>query len=201
MKTRLLLLCCGVLLLSACATTKVVETWHDDSTHPTFNNVLVVAVNDYAPYRTLMEQEIMYHIRAAGISANAAVDVLSTTDAIDKAAAELAVKKTGADSVILVRIVGSETEEDIVPPSAYVQARYVGGWFRYYTYSVAVVPLGGYTAEYRTAKVETTVFDTATGERVWSALTKTTEIRPSDALNSYIKAMGKTLRETGLFKK
>jgi hypothetical protein len=60
MKTRLLLLCCGVLLLSACATTKVVETWHDDSTHPTFNNVLVVAVNDYASRPGMTTQPIRH---------------------------------------------------------------------------------------------------------------------------------------------
>jgi hypothetical protein len=199
MKTKLLLLCSGLLLLNACATTKVVETWSDDSTHPTFRNVLVVAVHNFAPYRTLIEEEIAYHFRAAGFTANAAVDVLSTTEAIDRAAADVAIEKTGADCVMLVRLVGSETVEEVIPPALYLHTIYAGGWFGYYDYSVRVIPLAGYTDEFRTIKVESTLFDTATGKRVWSTLTTTTEPEDTDALNSYVKAMGKYLKASELF--
>lgn len=200
MAMRFLFLCSALLLAAGCASTKVESTWHDDAARAQYSNVLVVAVLEYPPYRKLVEEEITYHIRAAGGTANAVADVLGTTDEIDKAAAESAIKKTGADAVMLVRLIGRTEEDSQVPPALAVQGIYEGrGWYGAYYYSLRVVKLDGYTEEFTTSRIETTIFDAASEKKVWSAITDTTEVRPSDALNSYIKAVGKELRESGLF--
>ena len=110
MKIRIGSLCVAVLLIASCATTKVEDTWQADTELRKPKNVLVAAVLEFAPYRTLVEQEIVYHIRQSGTDANATVDVLGNTDGIDKDAALRAVKKSGADTVMLIRPVGRESK-------------------------------------------------------------------------------------------
>ena len=200
MNTKSASLCIGLLILSACSTTRVKETWKDDSQSQTFKNVLVVAVLEYAPYRTLVERDIVHTMRNAGLHANAAVDVLATTDAIDKAAAVVAVEKTGADSVMVIRVVDRETESEYTPASRYVQLNPGGGWYGYYGRSARIAVVPGYNSVDRAYTLETTIFDTATRKPVWSAVTTTREFKDSDALVSYIKAIGGQLRKSGLFK-
>ena len=64
-------------------------------------------------------------------------------------------------------------------------------------YTVMSTP--GYTTEYNISTVETTLFSTATNKRVWSTITETTETSVNKAIDSYIKVMGKTISESGLF--
>jgi hypothetical protein len=199
LKIRIGSLCVAVLLIASCATTKVEDTWQADTELRKPKNVLVAAVLEFAPYRTLVEQEIVYHIRQSGTDANATVDVLGNTDGIDKDAALRAVKKSGADTVMLIRPVGRESKTVHNPEAIYLSATYAGGWFRYYNYSLRVIRTPEYDDVYDTTEIETTIFDTATGKRIWSATTKTTELQDSDALNSYIKKIGEEIRGSDLF--
>ncbi len=193
MKTRFLLLCFGVLLLSACSTTKVVNTWKDDSQNQKFANVLVVAVSKVPAYRSLIEQELVNTIKKAGADAKAAIDILPNTDLIDEKAASATVKETGADAVMVVRLVDTKKEEVSYARGGYGD-RYDRGWHGYYGSGQRVM-----NTQWSVSTVETTLFDTATNKRVWSTLTSTTETTTADAINSYLKTIVKPIKESGLF--
>ncbi len=193
MKTRFLLLCFGVLLLSACSTTKVVNTWKDDSQNQKFTNVLVVAVSKVPAYRSLIEQELVNTIKKAGADAKAAIDILPNTDLIDEKAASATVKETGADAVMVVRLVDTKKEEVSYARGGYGD-RYDRGWHGYYGSGQRVM-----NTQWSVSTVETTLFDTATNKRVWSTLTSTTETTTADAINSYLKTIVKPIKESGLF--
>jgi len=192
-KTRFLLLCFGVLLLSACSTTKVVNTWKDDSQNQKFANVLVVAVSKVPAYRSLIEQELVNTIKKAGADAKAAIDILPNTDLIDEKAASATVKETGADAVMVVRLVDTKKEEVSYARGGYGD-RYDRGWHGYYGSGQRVM-----NTQWSVSTVETTLFDTATNKRVWSTLTSTTETTTADAINSYLKTIVKPIKESGLF--
>ncbi|MEN8763097.1 MAG: hypothetical protein ABF290_11745 [Thiogranum sp.] len=203
MKKRFLLICFSVLLLSACSTTEVVNTWKDDSQDQKFSNILVVAVSKVPAYRSLLEHELVGTIRKTGADAKATVDILPNTDLIDEAAADATVKETGADGVMVVRLVDTKKEEVYTPGTTYVQGGYGGrynrGWYGYYGSGYQVMSTPGYSTEYNVSTVETTLFDTATNKRVWSTITATTETTTAAAINSYLRAIGKPIKESGLF--
>jgi hypothetical protein len=202
-RTRFLLLCFGVLLLTACSTTEVVNTWKDDSQNQKFSNVLVVAVSKIPAYRALVEHELVNIIEKAGADATASVDILPNTDLIDEAAASAAIKDSGADAVMVLRLVDKKNEDLYTPGTTYVQGGYGGrynrGWHGYYGSGYRVMSTPGYSRKFSVSTVETTLFDAATNKRVWSTLTTTTETTEGAAINSYLKAISKPIKESGLF--
>lgn len=203
MKTRFLLLCYSVLLLTACSTTEVVNTWKDDSQDQKFTNVLVVAVSKVPAYRSLIEQELVGIIKKSGADAKSAADILPNVDLIDEAAASATIKESGADGVMVVRLVDTKKEQVYTPGTTYVQGGYGGrynrGWYGYYGSGYRVMSTPGYSTEYSVSTVETAFFDIATNRRVWSTITATTETREAAAINSYLAAISKPIRESGLF--
>jgi hypothetical protein len=73
------------------------------------------------------------------------------------------------------------------------------GYYGYYGGGYTVMSTPGYSTEYNISTVETTLFSTATNKRVWSTITETTETSVSKAIDSYIKVIGKSISESGLF--
>jgi len=203
MKTRFLLLCFAVLLLTSCASTEVMNTWKDDTQSQQFTNILVVAVNKVPAYRTLIENELVNIIKKSGADAKSAATILPNTDLTDEATASSATQDTGADGVMIVRLVDTTKEQVYTPGTTYVQGAYGGrynrGWQGYYNSGYRVTNTPGYYSEYKVSTVETAIFDTATNKRVWSTITSTTEAREIDAINSFLKAIRKPIQESGLF--
>ncbi len=203
MKTRFLLLCFGVLFLTSCSTTEVLNTWKDDSQNQKFTNVLVAAVVKTPAYRALLEHQLVDTIKETGVDAKAAIDILPNTDLIDEAAASAAIKDTGSDGVMVIRLVDTKKEEVYTPGTTYVQGGYGGrynrGWYGYYGRGYQIVSTPGYSTEYSVSTVETTFFDTATNKRIWSTITETTETREAAAIDSYLKAISTPIKESGLF--
>ena len=202
-KTRFLLLCVAVLLLTSCASTEVVNTWKDDTQSQQFTNVLVVVVNKVPAYRTLIENELVDTIKKSGADAKSAATILPNTDLTDEATASSAIQDTGADGVMVVRLVDTTKEQVYTPGTTYVQGAYGGrynrGWHGYYDSGYRVTNTPGYYSEYNVSTVETAIFDTATNKRVWSTITATTEAREIDAIKSFLKAISKPIQESGLF--
>lgn len=198
-----LLLSFGALFLASCSTTEVLNTWKDDTQNQKFSNVIVVAVVKTPAYRTLLENKLVDIIKKAGVDVKTAIDILPNTDLIDEAAATAAIKNTGADGVMVVRLVDKKKEQVYTPGTTYVQGgyggRYAGGWYGYYGRGYQVVSTPGYTTEYSVSTVETAFFDTANNKRIWSTLTETTETSVAAAIDSYLKAISTPIKESGLF--
>jgi hypothetical protein len=188
-------------LASSCSTTDVKKTWKTESQTKTYSNVLVVAVVDFAEYRKWIEHGLVRGIKASGADAKAVVDLVQSDQMIDKEEAAALIEKTAADSVLVVRPLDTKRGDEYTPGKVYVEpGGYVGGWYGYYTRSYRVYVTPGFTSEYREFTVETTVFDAATTERVWSTVTVTSEIRDTDAILSYVEKASEELGKSGLFK-
>lgn len=202
MKTRLLLLCC-TLLLSACQTTETLNTWSDDSQAHAFSKVLVMAVLKEPVYRNLLEQKLVDALKAEGINAAAASNLYPNDDVLDEAMIDAAISQAGADSVMVIRLVDTRKETVYTPGTVYVPGGYGGryglGYYGYYGGGYSAMSTPGYTTEYNISTVETTLFDAASNKRVWSTITETTETSVKNGINSYIKVIGKSVTASGLF--
>ena len=203
MKTSLLLLCSALLLLSGCQTTETLNTWSAGSQSEKFTRVLVIAGLKEPAYRNLLEEKLVTTLKAENINAVALSTQYPDSGNIDKAQADAAVKETGADSVMVVRLVDTRKEFTHTPGTTYIPGAYGGrygmGYFGYYGGGLMAYNTPGYTTEYNISTVETTVFSAASNQRVWSTITETTDTSVKSAIDSYCKVVGKAVKASGLF--
>jgi hypothetical protein len=203
MNTRLLLLCCALLLLSGCQTTEILNTWSDDPQTQKFNKVLIIAVIKERIYRDLLEQKLVATLQADGIQAEAASHLFPDAAVMDEAMTDTAMKQAGADSVMVIRLVDTRKEVVYTPGTAYVPGAYGGrysmGYYGYYGGGYSIITTPGYSTEYNISTAETTLFSAASNKRVWSTITETTETSINAAIDSYVKVIGKSVKASGLF--
>jgi hypothetical protein len=203
-RTRLLLFFCSFIVLASCSTTEVINIWEDSSRPHEFSNILVVAVLKEPAYRRIIEDKMVNVLKEMGVQALASVDSLSNAELINESAAAEVISNAGADGIMVMRLVDTREETVYTPGSTYVRGgygdRYNRGWHGYYGGGYSVMSTPGYTTEYNISTVETTLFNVATNERAWSTITKTTETSVISAIDSYIKAIAKPLKDGNLFK-
>jgi len=203
MKTRLLVLLGYLLLLTGCQTTSVLSTWSGGAQGEKFKDVLVIAVLKEMAYRNIIEQRLVETLKAQGVDAEAASYLYPDAGPMDKATIDGMIRQSGADSVMVIRLVDTRKETVYTPGTTYIDGgyggRYAGGYYGYYGGGYNVISTPGYTTQYHISTVETTLFNAATNTRVWSTVTETTETSVDKAINSYTKVIGKTIKESGLF--
>ena len=203
MKTRLISLLCSFLLVTGCQTTEVLNVWSDDSQGEQFSDVLVIAILKEPAYRNIVEQRLVEVLQAQGVEAESASILYPQEGPMDQDIVDGMVARSSADSVMIVRLVDARKETVYTPGTTYVPGGYGGrysmGYYGYYGGCYTVMSTPGYSTEYNISTVETTLFSTATNKRVWSTITETTETSVSKAIDSYIKVIGKSISESGLF--
>jgi hypothetical protein len=203
MKTRLISLLCSFLLVTGCQTTEVLNVWSDDSQGEQFSDVLVIAILKEPAYRNIVEQRLVEVLQAQGVEAESASILYPQEGPMDQDIVDGMVARSSADSVMIVRLVDARKETVYTPGTTYVPGGYGGrysmGYYGYYGGGYTVMSTPGYSTEYNISTVETTLFSTATNKRVWSTITETTETSVSKAIDSYIKVIGKSISESGLF--
>jgi len=203
MRKSFLLLFGSGLLITACATTEVLDTWKDDSQTEKLTTVFVLAVIKEPAYRNLLENKLVKVLKDTGVTAYPTHLFFPQADQIDEAAAAAAIKEKGVNGVMVVSLVDTKNETVYTPGTTYIEEGYGGrynrGWYGYYGRGYRVVSTPGYTTEYNISTVESTFFNPNTKKRVWSTLTQTSETTVPDAINSYIKAIRSPLKSSGLF--
>jgi hypothetical protein len=203
MKTRLISLLCSFLLITGCQTTEVLNVWSDDSQGEQFSDVLVIAILKEPAYRNIVEQRLVEVLQAQGVEAESASILYPQEGPMDQDIVDGMVARSSADSVMIVRLVDARKETVYTPGTTYIPGGYGGrysmGYYGYYGGGYTVMSTPGYSTEYNISTVETTLFSTATNKRVWSTITETTETSVSKAIDSYIKVIGKSISESGLF--
>jgi hypothetical protein len=193
----------AALLVTACATTRVLNVWENDAFRGrTYGRLLVVGVIEEPAYRRLFENEMVEMLQRAGVEAHASYDLFPNTDQIDEIGAVGQVRARGIDAVLVTRLVDTRTETVYTPGTTYVDP--VGGlggyrgWYDYYGGSYRVMTTPGHTTEYSITTAETHLFDVAAEKPAWTAITETSETSVAAAIQSYVKAIAEPLRESGL---
>lgn len=179
-------LCRGVvaiaasLLLAACQTTSIQSAWYDSTYRGgPFRKIVVIASDGTTSDSRVVEDAFVQKLRAVGV---AAVPGYTTVPA-DARHAEgpfaAAVQATGADGVILVRLLRVDTRTQV---STVMMPGPMGPWGGFYGpgfYGGALWAGGFYPApsitQYQVASVETNVYAVATRQLVWAATTQTVD--------------------------
>jgi len=169
----------AVFLCSCASTTTLHETWiAPDHASVPVRKVAILAVDERPTYRQVLESQFAKQLEQRGQQSVQVREFMSLPEIrADKDAAAAALHKAGADSILVVRMVDSETRARLVRerPAAFVPnyASYeTYGWYDYF--SVVLMDMSVTRSRMRqNILLDNSLFDLKTGKRIWSGLTKT----------------------------
>lgn len=190
-----------VAVLSACASTSLDNTWKDPQySGGPVSKVLVVGVSTQESVRRTFEDTFAQALTQQGVQAVASYTLIPEDGKIAEDALKKAAEQSGANGVLITRMVGRQTDVSVspspMPPPGFGMRRgyngyYSGAWIGHYE------PTTVQTTDYVIA--ETTLFRTDAPEPIWSASSRTLE--PLDvrkAIEGFATVMIAALRKEGL---
>jgi hypothetical protein len=190
---RFLAVVVAALTIAGCASTTMQSTWRDPAyTGGAFRKVLVLGqfARDVTARRVL-EDTLAARIRAAGTDAVPGWQYLPSEGPVDEAGFNAAVAASGADGILMVRLLGVDTQMQVSP-------MLVPGpgpaWYGYYSRWYAVPQV----TQYQIAVVETTLLDVKTRRIVWAGTSET--FNPTSVQKDapgYADLIARTLQQGG----
>jgi hypothetical protein len=166
-----------------------------------------VAIDERPEVRRAIEARLALALQEAGVNVGTTAGMLSLADAkTDKAAAAERLRSTGAQVVVIMRLVDSSMTYRESRPGQERYAGHVSGfqtgtWYDYYS-----VAFDDMSPTYGTLKqkvyLETGVFDLGTEKHVWSGLTRTGVKETTDRLTEMDNVVAKAvaaMRKDGIF--
>jgi hypothetical protein len=163
----------AIFLLAACSTTSVKDSWKDPAfAGPPVKKVMVIGVSKSDANRRIFEDGFARALQAAGVSAVPAYPELPESGAIAGDRITGAVAKTGADAVLVTRVL-RVTKNVNVSPGYMAPGFYGRGYRGYYGGAWATMPPD--VNVYDVLTLETTLWNTATDKPLWSGTTELNE--------------------------
>jgi hypothetical protein len=173
MKVRLLFAVLAMTaLISGCQSTSIRSAWFDtDFAGPPFRKVMVVGdIGTTAGARTF-EDDFVARLRAAGVDAIASHTVKLDDPNVTEASFVAAVAGSGAQGLLLVRLLGVDTRTQVTTMMTQGGAAWGRGpWGGPTSRTMVTVPQ---VRQYELAAVETKLYDVKTRQLVWAATTST----------------------------
>lgn len=181
-----------VLLLSACSTTEVQESWRLPGYQPIQpQKVLVVAMASKEDLRKVIETSFSTQLETSGVTAIASFQWLPEGTRLNREALQPLVQQNGITTVLITSV------KDVQKTTAYQPQQDAGpsdGLFRqidtFYAYSSSGQHESGSYAALTDYLIETNLFDTRTHKLSWSITTRTSET------GSIQKAVGEIVKAT-----
>ena len=195
-----------LLLLSACTSTKLVQSWQEPSfAGPAVQKVLVMGLFHDPLDRRFFEDEFAAKFSASGVQAVPSYTLIPNPEDFDEQKeVAAAVKQAGVDAVMITELKAVDKEEKYVPPRveyATGPSMYVGGFYGHYYRSYQTVYRPGYKKLDTIARVETSLYTTADNKLIWAA--KTESMNPDSAkkaIRETAQTLIKDMKQRGILK-
>ncbi|HXK27053.1 MAG TPA: hypothetical protein VJ646_02235 [Candidatus Binatia bacterium] len=181
------------LTLSACSTASpILSEWRNPAyALGPFKRIMVGGLSRETSVRRNFEDEFVIQLRAAGIDALASYRYIPEDEGIDENNLKQAAQKARADAVLFARSVKMEQKTNYGPTFPYLSFGIFGS-----NVGASWSGLSGAPGAYRYNEYtsETTLYDVAKNEVVWTGTIKTTEPENvQTAIKSYVEAVMKAL--------
>jgi hypothetical protein len=179
--------------LSGCSTaTPIVSEWRNPAyASGPFKRIMVGGPSGETSVRRNFEDEFVVQLQAAGIDGLASYRYIPENEGIDENKLKQAAQKARADAVLFARSVKMEQKTNFGPTFPYLSFGIFGS-----NVGASWSGLPGASGAYRYNEYtsETTLYDVAKNELVWTGTTKTTEPENvQTAIKSYVEAVMKAL--------
>ena len=182
-----------MLTLSGCSTaTPIVSEWRNPAyASGPFKRIMVGGPSGETSVRRNFEDEFVVQLRSAGIDALASYRYIPEDEGIDENNLKQAAQKARADAVLFARSVKMEQKTNYGPTFPYLSFGIFGSNVGASWSGLSAAP-GAY--RYNEYTSETTLYDVAQNEVVWTGTIKTTEPENvQTAIKSYVEAVMKAL--------
>ena len=181
------------LTLSACSTASpILSEWRNPAyALGPFKRIMVGGLSRETSVRRNFEDEFVIQLRAAGIDALASYRYIPEDEGIDENNLKQSAQKARADAVLFARSVKMEQKTNYGPTFPYLSFGIFGS-----NVGASWSGLSGAPGAYRYNEYtsETTLYDVAKNEVVWTGTIKTTEPENvQTAIKSYVEAVMKAL--------
>lgn len=201
----------ALLTIASCSTqTKLYESWHDKEFFgPKLEKVLVLGIFKDDIQRRMFEANFVKEVDLGGKKAIAGYTLMPDKDDFDtKEDILAAVKKTGADSVLITSFKGViEKQHDVPPRVDYVPrmgmryGRYGYGYRGYYGSTYEAVYRPGYTVTDKIVQLETRVYSVKNEKLVWAGKTKSVNASSAESvIKDLVALIIKDMKDNGLIK-
>ena len=188
--------------LGACSSaTPIVSEWRNPAyASGSFKRIMIGGLGGETSIRRNFEDEFLAQLRAAGIDALPSYRHMAEDEKLDETKLKDVAQKASADAVIFARSVQVEQKTQLGPgyfppyTSVGMYGSHVGaGW-----HGLGGAPSVYHYNEYTS---ETTLYDVAKNEVVWTGTIKSVEPENvQTAIKSYVEAVMKALRDKNLIR-
>lgn len=153
----------AALVLGGCATTRPVHEWRSEGFTGSIDTVLVIAAVKRSTQRRVFEDLFADALASHGVTATPSYTLMTSEVEISRETVERAIRGQNIDAVLVTRLLGVEEVETYQPPTVL----YYGSYDSYYHHALTEVS-PGYYRRYKVLTLETTLYDTASEELIWS---------------------------------
>jgi hypothetical protein len=191
MKISYFVLTVCALIFTACASTKVTDTWKDKTYKGRAEKIIVIMIARNPSLRSMFEGRFVAELQARGNNARQSNKFITLEELPDKDLVIAKIKSTDADTVLVSRLVDSKRLESYVHGQVHTLPTFYYGWGSYY--EVAFIDYG-YTGDMEVSYVETNLYDVKSEKLIWSGHSKTERSEGEQQLiNTFIKKIVKKL--------
>jgi hypothetical protein len=186
-------LCTAATLLAGCATsTQLSADWKDQNfTRVPLTGIMVIGVARDMSVRQRYELEVVSQLEDRGVRSVASHLVLPVDAEPTRETIKAAIDSNGLDSVLITELVEVRTDAELVPGQTEVVAQqYYSSMYNYYYTVNEEIKTPDTVKEHEIAVLENRVFDAASEQMIWSAITETKDPRGD---GSAAKEIGKVL--------
>jgi hypothetical protein len=158
-------------LLSGCASTRLVNDWKDTRYQGApLSKVLVIGVTKQTVVRRIFEDAFVRELNAKGVVAVASYTLIPEDGEVPKDRIAQAVAQSGADGLLVTRLVRVERQTRIDP--GYIGPPYMG-FYDYYPFAWGTFYEPPMVYSYNVVTWDTSVFDARTNQMIWAGATET----------------------------
>ena len=170
-----------LVVTASCGSSSLTATWYnkDFAGQSRVDDILVIAITKDETIKRLYEDRFVDTLNSHGVHAIASHTLSQPDIKPNESAVENAVKEAGANAVLITRYLGTDTRQHYRPPERTIMFAdpYYGGIHRYYPMAYHEVYTPGYTVTVTTVTLESNLYDSSSGELIWSA--RSESINPS----------------------
>lgn len=194
---KLFTLSFSALVLTACASTSPVGEWRKQGFSGELNNILIIGVTSRSTRRRLFEDKFVEAFAALEVDATPSYKLITSSLYLSREVVENAIKGLDIGAVLVTRLAGIKDKEVYRQPDNQDENL---SYFSYYDNALQQAN-AGYYAQYRVLTLETNLYDTRSGELVWSMQSETIDpSQPRHVIEDQIKLTIDTLAKQGLIK-
>jgi hypothetical protein len=172
------------------------DVWKDKDHQGKAQKIIVIMVAKSPDMRNVFEDRFVGELENRGNNAFQSHTTISHEQLRDKELVKSKIKSSGADTVLISRLVDTKTIEAYMPGQIYVVPGFYYGWGTYY--DVLFMDYG-YTGDVQVAYIETNLYDVKTEKLIWSGHSKTERTYGEQQLiTAFIQLMIKKIASAGI---